>query len=49
MLLYLVNLSRPDLAYATRAAAQGMARPTVADWQQVERIIGHLRAMDVNN
>ena len=43
MLLYLVNLSRPDLAYATRAAAQGMARPTAADWQQVERILGYLR------
>ncbi|XRB07970.1 hypothetical protein NFJ02_34g85220 [Pycnococcus provasolii] len=41
------SISRPDLAYATRAAAQGMARPTAADWQQVERILGYLRQLSI--
>ena len=45
MLLYLANWSRPDIASAVRAAAQGMAAPTIHHLAAARRVVGYLRGL----
>lgn len=42
-LLYAVNITRMDIAYAVNIVSRKVANPTEADWQAVKRILRYLR------
>lgn len=45
-LLYLANISRPDIAFAVSRAARAMEKPTQSDWLHVKRIFKYLRGTE---
>jgi hypothetical protein len=44
-LLFLANVSRPDIAFATGKVARKAANPTLADWIEVKRIFRYLKGV----
>lgn len=42
-LIYLSNVTRPDLAYAVSHLARGMSKPTKNDWVNAKRVLRYLK------
>lgn len=42
-LLYLVNQTRPDTAFAVGRLERRMAHPTESDWAIAKRVFGYLK------
>jgi hypothetical protein len=42
-LIYLSNITRPDLAYAVSHLARGMSQPTQNDWINAKRVLRYLK------